>query len=157
MARIRGKGWRTGLPMALALMAAGVAACGEDNGSPTGPSAFSVNHRSSEDALRAVAAEIDREAGRPLEGFTVIADSRSVSVTGDTYSASYRAEARQVFDLQQLRDRILARATGWRSGDVVLDDDSLDITFEKRYPAVTVRSAPRVLTAINYDVDITLR
>lgn len=72
----------------------------------------------------------------------------------------------------RLRDRILARAGGWESGDVVLDDDSLDITFEKAYPAVSVNGARRIpkasvtlsatvypddgLTAINYDVDITL-
>lgn len=154
---------------------ASAAACGTvEDGSPTGPSfSTSVNYQSSEAALRAVAAQIDIEVGRPLEGFTVIADSRNVNVSGDTYSATYRAEVRQELDLGQLRDRILAQASGWRSGDVVLDDDSLDITFEKKYPAATVRGVQRIpdasvtisatvypgrqLTAINYDVDITLR
>jgi hypothetical protein len=126
-----------------------------------------------EEALRRIAAEIDEEVGRPLEGFTVIQDEFNVDVDDDTYSATYRAEANEVFDLNLLKERILAQAGGWESGDVELEDDSLDITFEKEYAPVTIdgiefypdasvtisatiNSPRRGMTAINYDVDITL-
>jgi len=128
-----------------------------------------------ESALREIAEKIDREIGRPLEGFVVVQDSWNVDVDDDTYSATYRAEAPQLVDLAVLKDRILARgvAQGWESGDVVLDDDSLDITFEKTYDAVEIegvtlfpeasvtisvtQNSPQIgMTAINYDIDITL-
>ncbi len=133
-----------------------------------------------EDALLRIAADIDEDLGRPLDGFTVIEDETNVDVDDDTYSATHRAEAPQLMDLAALRDRILARGVEnrWESGDVVLDDDSLDITFiditfEKTYGAVDImgeilfpyasvtisatQNSPKDgMTAINYDIDITL-
>ncbi|MBT9169026.1 MAG: hypothetical protein DDT19_02378 [Syntrophomonadaceae bacterium] len=126
-----------------------------------------------EETLRRIAEEIDKEVGRPLEGFTIVEDEMNVNVDDDTYSATYRAEANEVLDLAVLRDRILARTGDWESGDVELDDDSLDITFEKKYGpvtidgielfpeasvtiSVTVNSPKLGMTSINYDVDITL-
>lgn len=128
--------------------------------------------QSAERTLENIAAKIDREVGRPLQGFRVIRDSRNVDVEGDTYSATYRAEARRIVNLDELRKSILAGARGWKSGDVAQDHDSLDITFEKAYPAVMVdgeRHIPKASvtisatthaserkTEMNYDVDITL-
>ncbi len=128
-----------------------------------------------EEVLRTVAAAIDQEIGRPLEGFSIIEDEVNVDIDDDTYSATYRAESPQLKDLAVLRDRILERGVvnEWESGDVVLDDDSLDITFEKTYGAVDVmgetlfpeasvtisatQNSPEAgMTAINYDIDITL-
>lgn len=128
-----------------------------------------------ESAFREIAEKIDREIGRPLEGFVVVQDSWNVDVDDDTYSATYRAEAPNLVDLTALRDRILSDgvADNWESGDVVLDDDSLDITFEKTYDAVIIdgitlfpeasvtisatQNSPQAgITAINYDIDITL-
>lgn len=128
-----------------------------------------------ESALRGIAEKIDREIGQPLEGFQVVEDSVNVDVDDDTYSATYRAEAGVLVDLAVLRDRMLAGGIeqGWESGDVVLDDDSLDITFEKAYGAITIEgetlyseasvtisatqhSPETGMTAINYDIDITL-
>jgi hypothetical protein len=125
------------------------------------------------EALRRIAAEIDEEVGKPLQGFTVIEDEFNVDVDGDTYSATYRAEANEVFDLALLKERILAQADNWESGDVHLEGDSLDITFEKEYAPITIdgiefypdasvtisatiNSPERGMTSINYDVDITL-
>jgi hypothetical protein len=124
--------------------------------------------------LRRIAAEINEELGKPLEGFVLIEDEFNEDVDDDTYSATYRAEADSIVDLAELRDRILRNADvqGWESGDVDLTEDSLDITFEKTYPEVeidgiviipdtsvtisaTIHSPERGKTAINYDIDIT--
>ncbi len=126
-----------------------------------------------EDALRGLADEIDAELGRPLEGFTVV--SYNVDVDDDTFSSTHEAEMATIIDLAALRDRILARGIdrAWESGDVTLDDDSLDITFEKAYPPVTIdgieltpeasvtisvsiNSPQQGMTSIDYDIDITL-
>jgi hypothetical protein len=126
------------------------------------------------EVLERIAAEINAEVGSPLEGFVLVEEEFNVDIDGDTYSATYRAEANEVVDLVVLRDRILLRATGWESKDVVLADDSLDITLEKEYaPAVidgitlypeasvtvsaTTNSPRSGMTEMNYDVDITLR
>lgn len=126
-----------------------------------------------EEVLQRIADEIDEEVGKPLQGFSVVEDEFDVDIDGDTYSATYRAEADGVVDLALLRERILAQARDWESGDVELEDDSLDITFEKEYASVTVdgielhpsasvtisstiHSPEQGMTSINYDVDITL-
>ncbi len=128
-----------------------------------------------EGVLREIAEKIDQEIGQPLEGFQVIEDEYNVDVEDDTYTATYRAEAPHLVDLELLKDRILAGgvAERWESGDVSLVGDSLDITFEKTYPAVTIEGvilfpevsvtvsatqhSPEVgMTEINYDIDITL-
>jgi len=125
-----------------------------------------------EAALLGVTAQIDEELGRPLEGFTIIEDEKNVDVDDDTYSATFRAESPELVDLAVLKDRILnlGTATNWESGNIVLDDDSLDITFEKTFGAVeiegifeasvtisaTQNSPEDGMTAINYDIDITL-
>lgn len=125
--------------------------------------------------LRRVAAVIDQEIGQPLGGFVVIEDESNVDVDGDTYSATSRAEADRLFGLAELQGRFLRNADtqGWESGDIDLTEDSLDITFEKTYPEVTIdgitlvpdasitisvtlNSPERGQTAINYDIDITL-
>ncbi len=126
-----------------------------------------------ENALRGLADEIDAKLGRPLEGFTVV--SYNVDVDDDTYSSTHEAEADTIVDLAALRNRILAQGIdqAWESGDVTLDDDSLDITFEKVYPPVTIdgieltpeasvtisvsiNSPQQGMTSIDYDIDITL-
>lgn len=126
-----------------------------------------------EGALQDIAARIDQELGLPLTGFEIV--SQNIDFEGDTYSATYRATAAELKDLEVLRARILAGgiADRWESGDVVLDDDSLDITFEKIYEefnieaetmfpyvsvtiSITLNSPERGMTAINYNIDITL-
>lgn len=125
--------------------------------------------------LRHLAARVDEEIGRPLTGFDEFNIITTEDIEGDTYTATKRATAEELKDLEILRTRILAGGieNRWESGDVVLDNDSLDITFEKIYEAlniegemmfpyvsvtisVTLNSPERGMTAINYDIDITL-
>jgi len=128
-----------------------------------------------EGMLRHLAARVDEEIGRPLTGFDEFNIITTEDIEGDTYTATKRATAEELKDLEILRTRILAGGieNRWESGDVVLDNDSLDITFEKIYEAlniegemmfpyvsvtisVTLNSPERGMTAINYDIDITL-
>jgi hypothetical protein len=126
-----------------------------------------------EELLRKIASEIDQEVNKPLSRFNIIPDSQNIDVDIDTYSATYRAEIDMVPDLAVLRDQILRNVSGWESKDITLDNDSLDITFEKAYPSaviegiefipdasvtisITINSPETGMTAINYDIDITL-
>lgn len=125
--------------------------------------------------LRHLAARVDEEVGRPLSGFDEFNIITTEDIEGDTYTATKQATAEELKDLTALRTRILAGgiADRWESGDVVLDDDSLDITFEKIYNSlniegetmfpyvsvtisITLNSPETGMTAINYDIDITL-
>ncbi len=125
--------------------------------------------------LRHLAARVDEEVGRPLSGFDEFNIITTEDIEGDTYTATKQATAEELKDMTTLRTRILAGgiADRWESGDVVLDDDSLDITFEKIYEelniegetmfpyvsvtiSITLNSPETGMTAINYDIDITL-
>ena len=98
--------------------------------------------------------------------------SRNFDVEGDTLSGSIEARVDEVVDLEILGDSLLAGAFGWDSGDVSIEGDSLDITFEKRYPQVLIEGKTYIPSSSvtlsvtvyesegfsdgNYDIDITL-
>ncbi len=94
------------------------------------------------------------------------------SVEDDTLSETIEIRVNKVLDLVTLRDNLLIRLDilGWENGDIVLDNDSLDITFEKNYSTVNIfekmyiPSSSVTLTVTvydkytdsNLDIDITL-
>ena len=97
--------------------------------------------------------------------------SRNFDVEGDTLSGSIETRTDEVLDLNALKIQLLAGTSGWESGDVSVEGDSLDITFEKDYPVVEVEGRKYIpsssvtlsvtveddgFTDGNYDIDITL-
>ena len=97
--------------------------------------------------------------------------SRNFEVQGDSLSGSIEARTNEVLDLNSLKSQLLAGTSGWESGDVSIEGDSLDITFEKDYPIVEVEGVKYIpsssvtlsvtveddgFTDANYDIDITL-
>ena len=106
----------------------------------------------------------------PNENHQVL--SRNFDVEGDTLSGSIEARVDEVLDLETLGESLLAGAFGWESGDVSIEGDSLDITFEKHYPEVSIEGKlhiPSLSVTLsvtvyesegysdgNYDIDITL-
>ena len=64
--------------------------------------------------------------------------SRNFDVEGDTLSGSIEARIDAVVDLEMLGESLLAGISGWESGDVSIEGDSLDITFEKHYQGVLI-------------------
>jgi hypothetical protein len=98
--------------------------------------------------------------------------SRNFDVEGDSLSGSIEARVNEVVNLESLGDSLLAGASGWDSGDVSIEGDSLDISFEKRYPEIFIEGKPYIPSSSvtlsvtvyesegfsdgNYDIDITL-
>ena len=97
--------------------------------------------------------------------------SRNFDVEGDTLSGTIEARTEEILDLDTLRDSLLAGTSGWESGDVHVEGDSLDITFEKDYPIVVIEGKSYIpsssvtlsvtiedntYTVGNYDIDITM-
>ena len=98
--------------------------------------------------------------------------SRNFDVEGDSLSGSIEARVNEVVNLELLGDSLLAGTSGWDSGDVSIEGDSLDITFEKRYPEIFIEGKPYIPSSSvtlsvtvydsegfsdgNYDIDITL-
>ena len=129
-----------------------------------------VDEKALEQQLLAIFNQIDTELSIPLEGF--IMRSENQDVKGDTLTYTARAVKDEVLELPPLKDRLLQDADGWKSSDIELSEDSLDITFKKEYLPVTIDSRTYIpsasvtisvtvhqddgITAINYDVDITL-
>ena len=98
--------------------------------------------------------------------------SKNFDVEGDSLSGSIEARTNKVLDLDALGDSLLAGTSNWESGDVSVEGDSLDITFEKDYPVVEVEGRKYIPSSSvtlsvtvyedegfsdgNYDIDITL-
>ena len=97
--------------------------------------------------------------------------SRNFDVEGDTLSGTIEARTEEILDLAALSDSLLAGTSGWESGDVHVEGDSLDITFEKDYPVVVIKGKnyfpsssvtlsvtieDNTYTVGNYDIDITM-
>ncbi|WP_407355418.1 DUF5667 domain-containing protein [Methanolobus sp. WCC5] len=98
--------------------------------------------------------------------------SSNFEVEGDSLSGSVEARTDEVLDLNSLKDQLLAGTSGWESGDVSVEGDSLDITFEKDYPVVEIEGMKYIPSSSvtlsvtvyeddgfsdgNYDIDITL-
>ena len=97
--------------------------------------------------------------------------SRNFDVEGDTLSGTIEARTEEILDLDALSDSLLAGTSGWESGDVHVEGDSLDITFEKDYPVVVIEgknyfSSSSVTLSVtiedntytvgNYDIDMTM-
>ena len=97
--------------------------------------------------------------------------SRNFDVEGDTLSGTIEAKTKGVLDLSTLETSLLAGTSGWESGDVHVEGDSLDITFEKDYPIAVIEGKSYIpsssvtlsvtiedneYTVGNYDIDITM-
>ena len=97
--------------------------------------------------------------------------SRSFDVEGDSLSGSIDVRVDEMLDLGSLKQEILSGTSGWEDGDVSVDGDSLDISFEKNYPVVEVEGRSYIpvvdvtlsvtveddgFTDGSYDIDITL-
>jgi len=97
--------------------------------------------------------------------------SRNFDVEGDTLSGTIEARTDEILDLDVLEESLLVGTSGWESGDVHVEGDSLDITFEKDYPVVMIEGENYIPSSSvtlsvtiegneyivgNYDVDITM-
>jgi hypothetical protein len=112
--------------------------------------------------------QINTELSNYLAGFEIL--SENIDVEGDTLSFTTEARINEILDLALFEEKILASLSASQDLDVVLNDDSLDITFEKAFDEVVIDGKIFVpnssvtisvtthddYTVVNHDVDITL-